>query len=128
MGSDFVVIGTKRDAAECQCADLRRKAAELHAENDSIIEYNTAIESANADLRKHIEQLECAANLNQAQNIRLVARINKQSAAIGAMLPALRLIMNELGGKFQPYDSDSFLPDHILCQIAPAIAAGEAAL
>ncbi len=112
---------TKRANAECQCADLRRKAAELHAENDSIIEYNTAIESANADLRKHIEQLECAANLNKF-------RINKQAAAIGAMLPALRLIMNELGGKFQPYDADSFLPDHILCHIAPAIAAGEAAL
>ncbi len=121
MGSDFVVIGTRREAAECQCADLRRKAAELHAENDSIIEYNTAIDSANAELRK-------LAELNQAQNIRLVARINKQAAAIGAMLPALRLVRNELGGKFQPYDSDSFLPDHILCQIAPAIAAGEAAL
>lgn len=117
MGYDFVAI----DAAECQCADLRWKASEMRAENDSIIEYNTSIESANAELRKHIEQIEHAANLNRF-------RINKQVAAIGAMLAALRLVNNELGGKFQPYDADSFLPDHILCQIAPAIAAGEAAL
>lgn len=100
MGSDFVVIGTRSEAAECQCADSCRMAAEL---------------------RDLVE-------INQTQNIRLVARINKQAAAIGAMLPALRLVRNELGGEFQPYDVDSFLPDHILCQIAPAIAAGEAAL